>query len=73
MKPMRDISTIKDGDRLFYELGYKRNSNIFTYDSNWVRTGEFIEVENVKHMVENDNYINDIEYLEHHNFMVIKL
>lgn len=62
---MRDIKQISDGDRLFYELGHK-------FDNHWVRLGKFKEVENVKEFVENDKFLSNLEYLEHHNFMLIK-
>lgn len=71
MSPMRDIKQISDGDRLFYELGYKININK-GIENNWVREGRFKEIENVKDIIENDNRINDIDYLNHHNFMIIK-
>ena len=69
---MRDIKQISDGDRLFYEMGRKINTDKMSYDNNWIRGGQFIEVEDVKNMLENDKYMTNIEYLEHHNFMIIK-
>ena len=71
MTPMRDIKQISEGDRLFYELGYKLNIDGGLGD-NWIRQGQFKEIENVKDMIENDNRIDDIDYLNHHNFMLIK-
>jgi hypothetical protein len=71
MVPMRDISQISDGDRLFYELGHKKYM-LGGYGDNWVREGRFKEIENIKEMLENDEYLSDINYLEHHNFMIIK-
>jgi hypothetical protein len=50
MSPMRDIKQISDGDRLFYELGYKININKGIED-NWVNIGKFKEIDNVKHMI----------------------
>ena len=72
MIPMRDIKQISDGDRLFYELGRKKSINNMSYENNWIREGRFQEVEDIKNMLENDKYMTDIEYLEHHNFMIIK-
>lgn len=68
---MRDISMIKDGDRLFYELGYKKDGDNPLYNGNWISTGEFIEVEDVRDMLEKDVLMGNIEYLNHHNFMLI--
>jgi len=65
MTPMRDINLISEGDRLFYELGYKSGKN-------WIRMGMFKEVENISECIEKDKFINQIEYLDHHNFMLIK-
>ena len=71
MIPMRDIKQISDGDRMFYELGHKKN--IYGgYGDNWIRQGRFKEIENVKDFIENDKLLSEIEYLEHHNFMLIK-
>lgn len=44
MIPMRDIKQISDGDRLFYELGYKiRTNEDLSYENNWIREGRFKE------------------------------
>jgi len=70
MVPMRDVKQISEGDRLFYELGYK-----IRYDmsyNNWVREGRFKEIENVEEFIQVDKLLSEIEYLEHHNFMLIK-
>lgn len=72
MSPMGDIKQISDGDKLFYELGHKIRIMDMSYENNWVREGRFKEIENVKDIIENDNRINDIDYLNHHNFMIIK-
>jgi hypothetical protein len=71
MIPIRDISIIQSGDRLFYELGYKYNIDL-GYGDNWIRTGQFKEIENIMEYIEGDTYLNNIKYLEHHNFMLIK-
>lgn len=72
MIPMRDIKQISEGDRLFYELGHKKNPDNMTYKNNWIREREFQEIENVKEFLEGDNLLENVEYLEHHNFMLIK-
>jgi hypothetical protein len=71
MTPMRDIKKISDGDRLFYELGYKRYLE-GGYGENWVRTGQFKEITDVKEYVEEEPLLTNIEFLEHHNFMLMK-
>lgn len=69
MTQLRNISQISDGDRLFYELG------MYVQD-NWIRRGIFKEITNVAQFVSNDKLCNkllhNLEYLEHHNFMIIK-
>ena len=72
MIPMRDIKQISDGDRLFYELGYKKRIMDISYVDNWVKEGIFREIENVKEFIETDKLLTEIEHLEHHNFMLIK-
>lgn len=72
MIPMRDINNISEGDRLFYELGYKKDINNPNYGDNWLRKGQFKEVEDVKDMLDIDKLLSDLAYLEHHNFMLIK-
>lgn len=72
MKPLRDVKTIEEGDKVYYELGRKINPNNVNYERNWIREGKFEEIRCVKHWLENDVFIGDKEYLEHHNFMIIK-
>ena len=72
MVPLRDIKDISDGDRLFYELGHKKRVNDMSFKDNWVREGRFKEIENIKNFIEHDELLSNIEYLEHHNFMIIK-
>lgn len=72
MIPMRDISIIENGDKLFYELGYKIDDKKGVDEGNWVSTGNFKEVQDVALMLELDTRMKDLEYLEHHNFMLIK-
>lgn len=72
MIPMRDIKQISNGDRLFYELGHKINWELDYYGDNWVREGQFKEIDDVDDFIENDKLLTELEYLEHHNFMIIK-
>ena len=72
MKAMRNINDIAEGDKLFYELGFKLNIKLGVTGGNWIRTGKFKEVKDVKDMLVNDKRMVDIDYLEHHNFMLIK-
>ena len=71
MIPMRDIKQISDGDRLFYELGHKIRMDMSS-ENNWVREGKFKEIDNVDEFLEGDKFLSNLEYLEHHNFMLIK-
>lgn len=71
MIPMRDIKQISDGDRLFFEKGYKRNINYGIHDGNWVRTGEFLEIKDIKKFLTYTN-VHTMEEMIHHNFMLIK-
>ena len=71
MVPMRDVKQISEGDRLFYELGHKITYDM-SYNNNWVREGRFKEIENVEEFIQGDKLLSEIEYLEHHNFMLIK-
>jgi hypothetical protein len=72
MIPMRDINKISDGDRLFYELGHKIRSDFPNHPNNWIREGRFNEILNVKKFIEKDELLSNLDYLEHHNFMIIK-
>ena len=72
MIPMRDIKQISNGDRLFYELGHKIRIMDLSYENNWVREGRFKEIDDVNDFIENDKLLTELEYLEHHNFMIIK-
>lgn len=71
MIPMRDIKQFSDGDRLFYELGIKLDPE-GGYGDNWIKTGQFQEIENPKDFLWDDKLLSKVEYLEHHNFMLIK-
>ena len=72
MIPMRDIKQISNGDRLFYELGYKIRVMDSSYKNNWIREGKYKEILNVEDFIQNDKLVTQLEYLEHHNFMLIK-
>ena len=71
MISMRDIKQFSDGDRLFYEVGRKIDSE-GGYGDNWIKTGQFQEIENPKDFLWDDKLLSKIDYLEHHNFMLIK-
>jgi hypothetical protein len=60
MIPMRDIKEVSDGDRVFFELGFKFD---FTkgYGDNWIRRGVFEEIEDIKDWLEVDTFLTDIE------------
>ena len=63
-----DKSDIKEGCRVFYELGEwfdKQNKLQF-------RFGYFKEIENVTQWLKSDLRLNDLDYLIHHNFMILK-
>jgi len=72
MIPMRDIKQISDDDRLFYELGHKKRDLDMSYVDNWISEGKFKEIENVKEFIKEDKLLSNLEYLKHHNFMLIK-
>ena len=69
--PMRDISLIESGDKLFYELGKKIDIDK-GYGENWVKIGLFEEIVDVDKYITEDKCLNDADYLEHHNFRIIK-
>lgn len=71
MAPMRDITQISGDDRLFYELGYKLDPEK-GYGDNWILKNTFEEILDVNFMLENDKLLSNIEYLKHHNFMILK-
>jgi len=71
MVSMTDKSMLEEGDRLFYELGTKRNLKL-EYGDNWIRSGQFKEIKNPIDFIKRDPLINEAQYLKHHNFMIIK-
>lgn len=71
MIPFTSITDFKDGDRLFYELGYKVDVKL-GYGDNWRVTGNFKEIKNVSEFLQTDSEINNPEYIAHHNFMLLK-
>ena len=72
MVPVTNIKMVNDNDRLFYELGYKLKLKL-SFGSNWILTGKFKEIENVKEYIKGDTFLVNQDYLKHHNFMVIKI
>lgn len=62
--------------RLFYELGHYRSSTedqilMKAYkEEDWFRSGEFKEIKDIEHFLENDNRLNDPQYIKHHNFQI---
>ena len=71
MTPVLDIKLVSKEDRLFYELGYKVNSDL-GYGNNWAKTGIFREIHNIEEFIYSDKLLNNSGYLKHHNFMIIK-
>ena len=72
MVPMRKISDFQPGDRMFYELGEKKDMKNPDYLNNWIRKGVFKEVDNPKSYFDSDDRFEIDGFLEHHNFMLIK-
>jgi len=54
---------------LYYERGYKRNIKLGVDGGNWIRTGKFIKIENPFELKEMDDRLDDVEYINHHNFV----
>ena len=71
MIKVTDIKQVSENDKLFYELGYKINHEL-GYGDNWVLTGKFIEVPNPMTYIKEDKFLSNPDYLNHHNFMLIK-
>ena len=63
MTLMRNIKQVSEGDRLFYELGYKIDPYKMSYENNWIGTGKFKEINDVKDFLLNDEFLSDLEYL----------
>lgn len=76
MIPMRDVAQIGEGDKVYFEMGYHDIPYIgltkTPSEYPWIATGQFQEINNIEDWLENDKFITDPEYLEHHNFMLIK-
>ena len=72
MVKLQNVNQISEGDRLFYELGYKINSKVDSYENNWIKSGQFKEIDNVQEYILKDKMLLNKEYIEHHNFMIIK-
>jgi len=62
------LSDIKTGDRLFYELGYYSDLN----QTRWIREGIFKEIENPINFISQNVDMDNSEYIQHHNFVIIK-
>lgn len=69
--PITKKDEITEGCRLFYELGYKRNM-MGGYGDNWIRRGVFKEITEPEKFKQEDNMLDSKDYIEHHNFVVLK-
>ena len=69
VKRIEKRSDIKDGAKLYYELGHKLNSN-HSPVNNWVSSGKFKEIREPEKFRDADNRLDDTEYIKHHNFVV---
>jgi hypothetical protein len=69
MRKVNDISEVSYDDLLFYELGHY--SNLYS-NRVWIREGQFQQIENVEEFIKKDKRLLEKEFLDHHNFMVIK-
>ena len=78
VKQVYSIDDITTTCRLFYEHGfyYSPGWDESGWDesgwdeSSWLRSGNFIEIIDVKHFLLKDTRLNDFEYIKHHNFMI---
>lgn len=73
------ISDIQENDRLFYEEGYyhvirkyRDRAGYICEDKLWVKKGLFQEIKNVGQFLKEDIYLNNKEYIAHHNFIVVR-
>lgn len=71
MVPMNNVNDYEIGDRLFFEEGFKLDPEK-GYGRNWIRTGQFIEGSDPERVIKNDERFHDIDFIKHHNFMLIK-
>jgi len=87
MIPMQNIKTFEDGDRLFYELvEYKptivESTKYLTeigeefyhvYNRLLIRSGTFKEILYPEKFINNGDMMwHNLDWLKHHNFMLIK-
>lgn len=78
-KKVTSISDIKEGCKLFYELGYYRvdtkfrDTKGFIHEKKtWIRTGVFQEIKNIKEfLIYAESDFEDEEYINHHNFVIV--
>lgn len=72
-RKVTSISDIKDNVRLFYEMGYYPTKNDVIKHTNFTRTGVFKEILDVKSFIEGDERLSDVEYINHHNFVIVDI
>lgn len=68
--PMKSISDLTKGCRVFYELNkpwkYNKSGDIIE----WKGKNEFKEINNIEDLI-NDTHINNYEYINFHNFVIL--
>lgn len=72
VKPLTERSQIGSALRVFYEAGHKKDPNLGVDGGNWVRTGEFIEIEDPLNFMKKDDRLDDPAYIKHHNFVFLE-
>lgn len=66
---VENIEDIKKPNiRLFYELGEKLDIRLGVDNGNWKRSGLFKEIKDIEDFVLRDVRLNDVDYINHHNF-----
>jgi len=77
-KKVNSLSDITDKSRLFYELGhykvlriYKDKCGNICEDKKWIGEGVFKEINNVSNFLKTDKRMEEKEFIEHHNFVVV--
>lgn len=50
--------------KVFYEIGYYVNGR-------WIKSGTFKEIGDIRKLIKLDMYLDDPEYLAHHNFKLV--
>lgn len=75
VKKVASVIDIDKEGRLFYEIGYYRDEGDpdvnYQTSKYWTGTGEFKEVKNVEDFLLTEKRLNNIEFIRHHNFLVI--